>query len=83
MQTKTSSVSHQKKRSRAKSPIRDAIRRAVKARGMTGYRLAKELSGKVSRTAVYRFLRDGKTTDVATAEAFFEVLGLRVVEDQQ
>lgn len=69
-----------RKKSRVKSPIRDAIRKAAKAKGLTGYQLVEALRGKVSRTAVYRFLADGGTTDVATAEAFFGVLGLRVVE---
>ena len=69
-----------RKKTRTKSPIRDSIRAAVKKKGLTGYQLVEALRGKVSRTAVYRFLADGGTTDVATAEAFFAVLGLRVVE---
>jgi hypothetical protein len=73
-------VKGRKKKTRAKSPIRDAIMAAVKKKEMTGYRLVEALRGKVSRTSVYRFLSNGGTTNVATAEAFFEILGLCVVE---
>jgi ribosome-binding protein aMBF1 (putative translation factor) len=62
-----------------KSPIRDAIRKAIADQGLSGYRLAAMLDGKVSRTAVYRFIGDGANTDVSTAEAFMEVLGLKLV----
>jgi hypothetical protein len=66
---------------RKDGPIRVAIRKAIKNRGLSGYRLVKMLDGKVSRTAVYRFLsEDGASTDVATAEKFVEVLGLRMVD---
>ncbi len=67
------------RKKKAKSPIRDAIRAEVKRRKMTGYQMVEALAGKVSRTAVYRFLADGGTTDVATAEAFLDVLGIRFV----
>jgi len=60
--------------------IRAAIVNEVKARGLTGYQMVGLLEGKVSRTAVYRFLSDGGTTDIATAEAFFNVLDLTVVK---
>lgn len=70
-----------KKKSKVKaspSPIRDAIRAEIKARKLSGYQVAEALRGKVSRTAVYRFLADGGTTDVATAEAFMNYLDLRI-----
>jgi len=66
-------------RKKMRSPIRDAIRAEVKRRKLTGYQLVESLRGKVSRTAVYRFLADGGTTDVATAEAFLGILDIRVV----
>lgn len=67
------------KKAKHPSPIADAIRAAVIKKGLTGYALAQLCGGRVSRTACYRFLSDGGSTDIATAEAFFDVLGLRVV----
>jgi len=67
------------KTEKKKHGIRDAVLRAVKEKGLSGYRLAQMLEGKVSRTAVYRFLSDGANTDVSTAEAFLDVLDLAVV----
>lgn len=79
MATKTRTKA--KNKARKDGPIRAAIRDAVDARGLSGYRLVQLLNGRVSRTAVYRFLSgDGASTDVATAEQFVEVLGLRLVE---
>lgn len=63
-----------------KNPIRSAILKAVEDRGLSGYRLAEMLKGRVSRTAVYRFIAGESNTDVSTAEAFAEVLGLELVE---
>lgn len=60
--------------------IREAIRREIERRGLTGYRLVQLLEGKVSRTAVYRFLStEGATMDVRTAEEFLKLLDLDVV----
>ena len=70
--------SKSKSRKKSGSPIRDAIHAAVKAKQLKGSDLVDALEGRVSRTAVYRFLADGGTTDVETAEAFFDVLGLSV-----
>jgi len=68
------------RKSQPSGTIRDAIRREIERRGLTGYRLVQMLEGRVSRTAVYRFLStDGATMDVRTAEAFLEVLDLGVV----
>lgn len=65
---------------KAGGAIRDSIRREIERRGLTGYKLVQMLDGRVSRTAVYRFLStDGATMDVRTAEAFLDVLNLGVV----
>lgn len=75
MKSKKSKVAE----SSAKQPIRDAIRKEIERRGLSGYAMVELLHGRVSRTAVYRFLSDGGSTDVATAEAFLDVLKLRIV----
>ena len=61
------------------SSIRDAIRERMKTLELSAYEMTKRLQGRVSRTAVYRFVNDGGSTDVATAEAFLSDLGLKVV----
>lgn len=84
MAKKAKTSKSKKKTTRSKKTksgtIREAIRKEVAARGLTGYQMVEALRGKVSRTAVYRFLSDGGTTDVATAEAFLEVLDLTVAK---
>ena len=68
-----------KKKSVPKSgPIRAAIMAEIAKQELTGYRLVEMLKGKVSRTAVYRFISDGASCDVETAEEFFGVLGIKI-----
>lgn len=64
---------------RKRKTIREAILAEVKRRKLTGYAMVKALAGRVSRTAVYRFLNDGGSCDVDTAQAFLDVLGIDVV----
>ena len=59
-------------------PIRAAIMAEIEKQKLTGYRLVELLKGKVSRTAVYRFISDGASCDVETAEEFFGVLGIKI-----
>jgi DNA-binding phage protein len=61
------------------SSIRDAIRERMKTLELSAYEMTKRLQGRVSRTAVYRFVNDGGSPHVATAEAFLSDLGLKVV----
>ena len=66
------------KKVETQSVIRDAIRFRMKTLYLSAYEMTKRLDGRVSRTAVYRFLNDGGSTDVATAEAFLSDLGLKI-----
>lgn len=75
-------MSTRKKQQHKGNAIRGRILATIESRGLTGYRLAEMLKGRVSRTAVYRFISDGVNSDVATAEAFVEVLGLELVESK-
>lgn len=76
---KKSPKSSRKKKSATPGRARRAIDARIKERGLTGYQVAEALSKKVSRTAVYRFMSDGATTNLRTIEAFLDFLELDVV----
>lgn len=61
------------------SPIRSEVEKALKRQGYSGYTFAQALKGKVSRTAVYRYLSDGASTSVETIEHMMKLLGLKIV----
>lgn len=66
---------------RKTEPLRAAIVRRVKERGLTTYRLAKELDGKVTRKTLDNYL-SGRHNAADWIEDLMGLLDLRVVESK-
>ena len=59
------------------TPIRDAILAAIRAKGLTTYRLAK-MSG-IDRNPINRFVKGDRGLSLATAEALVVALGIKII----
>lgn len=62
------------------SAIRDAILRQMQKLGLTIYRVALMVKGKVPQRTVYAFLTGKTDAGTETASAIMEALGLAIVE---
>ena len=60
------------------SEIREAILRQMNKSGMTIYRVAKLVEGKVPRRTVYAFLTGEKDAGTKTASIIMKALGLTI-----
>jgi hypothetical protein len=58
--------------------VRTIVRRQMKAKGWTSYRLAKELRGKVPTQTVYNFVKNGRAINSKSLDAVLVALGLEV-----
>lgn len=60
--------------------LREIVRKAMKRKDWTAYRLIQELGGKVKPGTVYGFLRDDDPTDINSEYLghIFDALGIRL-----
>jgi hypothetical protein len=65
--------------------LRAAVRKELKRRKWTAYRLAKELAGKVPQGTVYSFLRDENPTDMTSTYLghVFDALDIKAVPEKR
>ena len=68
-----------RRRTDPKNRIRTAIESRMKEKDLNPYKMVERLSGRVSRTSVYRFLTEGGSTSIETIEEFLDELELDLV----